>query len=111
MLSRGFELEQLLIRKINLPESVKQSIERKITADQEAQRMQYVLAKEKQEAERRRVEAQGIADAQKIINSGLSDKLLKFEYIKVQKELVNSPNAKIILLGDSKNSPPFIIGK
>lgn len=111
LLSRGFELEQLLIRKINLPESVKQSIERKITADQEAQRMQYVLAKEKQEAERRRVEAQGIADAQKIINSGLSDKLLKFEYIKVQKELVNSPNAKIILLGDSKNSPPFIIGK
>ncbi len=107
---RGFNLEQLLIRKINLPNSVKESIERKITADQEAQRMEFVLAKETQEAERKRVEARGIADAQKIINSGLSEKLLRFEQIKVQKELVNSPNAKIILLGNSKNSPPFIIG-
>jgi regulator of protease activity HflC (stomatin/prohibitin superfamily) len=108
--ARGFNLEQLLIRKINLPQSVKESIERKITADQEAQRMVYVLEKEKQEADRKRVEAHGIADAQKIINSGLSEKLLRFEQIKVQKELVNSPNSKIILLGNSKNSPPFIIG-
>jgi len=108
--NRGFNLEQLLIRKINLPQSVKESIERKITADQESQRMVYVLEKEKQEADRKRVEAHGIADAQKIINSGLSEKLLRFEQIKVQKELVNSPNSKIILLGNSKNSPPFIIG-
>ncbi|MFH1049624.1 MAG: prohibitin family protein [bacterium] len=108
---RGIELEKLLVRNINLPKSVKESIERKITAVQDAQRMEYVLQKEQQEAQRKRVEAQGIADAQKIINSGLSDKLLQFESIKVQRELVNSPNSKIILLGSGKGSPPFIIGQ
>jgi regulator of protease activity HflC (stomatin/prohibitin superfamily) len=109
--ARGVEMEQLLIRNVNLPNSVKESIERKITAVQEAQRMEYVLQKEQQEAERKRVEATGVADAQKIINSGLSDKLIQFESIKVQKELVNSPNAKIIILGSGKGSPPFIIGQ
>ena len=107
---RGFVLEQLLVRKINLPTSVKESIERKITANQESQRMKYVLEKELQEAERKRVEAKGVADAQKIINEGLSDRILQFEMIKVQKELVNSQNSKIILLGNGKNTPPFIIG-
>jgi regulator of protease activity HflC (stomatin/prohibitin superfamily) len=108
---RGVELEKLLVRNIQLPNSVKQSIERKITAVQESQRMKYVLEKELQEAERKRVEAQGNADAQRIVASALTDKVLQFEMIKVQKELVNSPNAKIIMLGNSKNSPPFIIGK
>ncbi len=107
---RGVILEKMLVRNIGLPSSVKESIERKITAIQEAQRMQFVLQKEKQEAERKRVEAKGIADAQKIVNMGLSDKILQFEMIKVQKELVNSPNSKIIILG-GKGSPPFIIGK
>ncbi len=107
---RGVILEQMMVRNISLPTSVKQSIERKITAIQEAQRMQFVLQKERQEAERKRVEAQGVADAQKIVNMGLTDKILQFETIKVQKELVNSPNSKIILLG-GKSSPPFIIGK
>jgi regulator of protease activity HflC (stomatin/prohibitin superfamily) len=106
---RGFIFEQFLIRNTNLPQSVKVSIESKINADQDAQRMQFVLTKERQEAERKRVEAQGVADAQKILNEGLSTKILQYEQIKVQKELVNSPNAKIILLGDPKNSP-FILG-
>ncbi len=105
---RGLILEQMLIRKIDLPKSVKESIERKITAVQEAQRMEYVLQKEQQEAERKRVEARGVADAQKIINEGLSPKLLKFEEIKMQKEIANSPNSKIIIMGDGKSSP-FII--
>ncbi len=108
---RGIELEKLLVRNINLPKSVKASIERKITAVQDAQRMEYVLQKETQEAERKRVEAKGVRDAQKIINAGLSEKILRFESIKVQKELVNSPNSKIILLGSGKGTPPFIIGK
>lgn len=107
---RGIILERLLVRNITLPQSVKESIERKITAVQEAQRMEYVLQKERQEAERKRVEAQGIADAQRIINSGLTDKVLQFEMIKVQKELVNSPNSKIIILG-GKQTPPFMIGE
>lgn len=107
--SRGFVLEQMLVRNISLPNSVKESIERKITAIQDAQRMQFVLQKELQEAERKRVEAQGVADAQKIVNLGLSDKILQFEMIKVQKELANSPNSKIIIMGNGK-SAPFIIG-
>ena len=106
---RGFVLEQLLVRSINLPKSVKESIERKITADQDAQRMKFVLEKEQQEAERKRVEAKGVADAQKIVSSGLSDKLLQFEMIKVQKELVNSTNSKIIVLGNSKGGVPIIV--
>ncbi len=105
---RGLILEQMLVRKIDLPKSVKESIERKITAVQEAQRMEYVLQKEQQEAERKRVEARGVADAQKIINEGLSPKLLKFEQIKMQKELASSPNSKIIIMGEGKSSP-FII--
>ena len=74
---RGLVLEQLLVRNISLPESVKKTIESKINAEQEAQKMQFVLQKEKQEAERKRVEAQGIADYQKIVTSTLTDKQLQ----------------------------------
>ena len=84
--SRGLVLEQLLIRNINLPTSVKTTIESKINAEQEAQKMTFVLQKEKQEAERKRVEAQGIADYQRIISTGLSDKQPQYEQIKAQKE-------------------------
>jgi regulator of protease activity HflC (stomatin/prohibitin superfamily) len=90
--SRGLVLEQLLIRNINLPTSVKASIESKINAEQDAQKMTFVLQKEKQEAERKRVEAQGIADYQRIISLGLTDKQLQYEQIKAQKELAASPN-------------------
>ena len=105
--SRGLILEQLLIRNINLPASVKTTIESKINAEQEAQKMQFVLQKEKQEAERKRVEAQGIADYQRIISAGLSDKQLQYEQIKAQKELAASPNTKIIFMG--KGSAPVIL--
>lgn len=102
--SRGLVLEQLLIRNIDLPKSVKTTIEGKINAEQEAQKMQFVLQKEKQEAERKRVEAQGIADYQKIISTGLSDKQLQYEQIKAQKELAASPNTKIIFMGKGNGS-------
>lgn len=101
---RGFVLEQILVRNIDLPKSVKQTIESKINAEQEAQKMQFVLQKEKQEAERKRVEAQGIADYQKILSTGLSDKQLQYEMIKAQKEIATSPNAKVIIMG-SKSAP------
>jgi regulator of protease activity HflC (stomatin/prohibitin superfamily) len=107
--SRGLFLEQLLIRNINLPTSVKQSIESKINAEQDAQKMQFVLQKEKQEAERKRVEAQGIADYQKILSTGLSDKQLQYESILAQKEIAKSPNTKVIIMG-GKGSTPFILG-
>ena len=105
--SRGLVLEQLLIRNINLPESVKKTIESKINAEQDAQKMTFVLQKEKQEAERKRVEAQGIADYQRIISLGLTDKQLQYEQIKAQKEIATSPNTKIIFMG--KGSAPVIL--
>ncbi|WP_338407799.1 prohibitin family protein [uncultured Flavobacterium sp.] len=105
--TRGLILEQLLIRNINLPTSVKASIESKINAEQDAQKMQFVLQKEKQEAERKRVEAQGIADYQRIISSGLTDKQLQYEQIKAQKEIATSANTKIIFMG--KGGAPVIL--
>lgn len=95
---RGLILENILVRNITLPETVKKAIEEKIRTEQESQKMQYVLSKEKQEADRKRVEAQGIADYQKIIGEGLSDKQLKYEQIKAYKELANSENAKVIIM-------------
>lgn len=96
---RGMRLENLLVRNITLPASVKTVIEQKIQAEQEAQKMQFVLQKERQEADRKRVEAQGIADYQKIINEGLSEKQLQYEQIKATKELAQSQNSKIIMMG------------
>jgi len=108
---RGLVLEQLLVRNITLPQSVKIAIESKINAEQDAQKMQFVLQKEKQEAERKRVEAQGIADYQKIINTGLSDQQLQYEMIKANKEIATSPNAKVIILGNSKGMPMILNDK
>ncbi len=99
---RGLVLEQLLVRNIALPAMVKTSIEEKIKAEQDAQKMEFVLQKEKQEAERKRVEAQGIADYQRIMSSGLTDKQLQYEQIQVMKGLVTSPNSKVIVMGGSK---------
>ncbi|MGB4414128.1 MAG: prohibitin family protein [Paludibacter sp.] len=104
--TRGLMLEQLLVRNITLPASVKTTIESKINAEQEAQKMTFVLQKEKQEAERKRVEAQGIADYQKILSVGLSDKQLQYEMIKA---IATSPNAKLIIMGGGKNSTPVIL--
>ncbi len=109
--ARGLELESLLVRNIMLPESVKTTIESKINAEQEAQKMTFVLQKEKQEAERKRVEAQGIADYQKILSTGLSDKQLQYEMIKANKEIALSPNAKIIIMPAGKNMPIMLTDK
>lgn len=105
---RGLILENLLVRNITLPASVKSTIEQKINAEQEAQKMQFVLQKEKQEAERKRVEAQGIADYQRIISMSLSDKQLQYEQIQAMKELAKSANSKIIVM-PSKGGVPMIL--
>ena len=107
---RGLMLEQLLVRNIALPTSVKASIESKINAEQDAKKMEFVLQKEKQEAERKRVEAQGIADYQRIINTGLTDQQLQYEQIKAMKEIALSTNAKVIVMGKG-NTPLIIDGK
>ena len=105
--TRGLLLEQLLIRNITLPNSVKASIESKINAEQDAKKMEFVLLKEQQEAERKRVEAQGISDYQRIINTGLTANQLQYEQIKAMKEIATSANAKIIIMG--KGSAPIIL--
>jgi len=105
---RGLLLEQLLVRNITLPASVKASIESKINAEQDAQKMTFVLQKERQEAERKRVEAQGIADYQKILSTGLSDRLLQYEMIKA---ITVSPNAKLIFMTNGKNLPILVDSK
>lgn len=106
---RGLFLENLLVRNITLPTSVKNAIEAKINAEQDAQKMQFVLQKEKQEAERKRVEAQGISDYQNIINQSLTERQLQYEQIKAMKELAASPNAKIIMMG--KGAPVILDAK
>jgi regulator of protease activity HflC (stomatin/prohibitin superfamily) len=105
---RGLQLENLLVRNITLPGPVKAAIERKIEAEQEAQKMQFVLQKEKQEAERKGVEAQGISDYQRIISESLSDRQLQYEQIKAMKELAGSQNSKIIVM-PSKGGAPLLI--
>jgi regulator of protease activity HflC (stomatin/prohibitin superfamily) len=107
---RGLMLEQLLVRNITLPASVKATIEQKINAEQDAQKMQFVLQKETQEAQRKRVEAQGIADYQRIISESLSDKQLQYENIQAMKALALSANAKIIMMGKG-NTPVILDGK
>ena len=107
--SNGLQLDQLLIRNIQLPQSVKASIESKISAEQDAQKMQFVVQKEKQEAERKRVEAQGIADYQRIVNTELSDKLLQYETIKANQAIATSPNAKVIIMGGGRGPTPQLL--
>ena len=104
---RGLLLENLLVRNITLPLSVRSTIEQKINAEQEAQKMQFILQKERQEAERKRVEAQGIADYQRIISESLTDRQLQYEQIKAQLELAKSPNSKIIVMG--RGNTPVIL--
>ncbi len=104
---RGLILEQLLVRNITLPQSVRATIEQKINAEQDAQKMQFVLQKEKQEADRKRVEAQGISDYQRIINTGLTEQQIQYEQIKAYLELAKSPNAKVIIMG--KGNAPVIL--
>jgi regulator of protease activity HflC (stomatin/prohibitin superfamily) len=97
------------VRNITLPVSVKQAIESKINAEQESQKMKFVLEKEKQEADRKRVEAQGIADYQKILNTGLTPQQIQYEMIKAQKEIATSPNTKVIILGGDGKHLPFMM--
>ena len=107
---RGLVLENLLVRNITLPASVKASIEQKISAEQDAQKMRFVLQKEQQEAERKGIEAKGIADYQRIISESLTDRQLQYERIKAQLEIAKSPNSKIIVMG-SGNTPVILDGK
>ena len=105
---RGVIVENVLLRDLQLPETLKHAIEAKQQAQQEAQRMEYVLQREKQEAERKRVEAAGIKDFQDIVSQGISEKLLEWKGIEATMELVKSPNTKVVIVGNTKNGLPLI---
>merc|ERR1711918_215335 len=109
--TRGIIVEDFLLKAIKLPDQLVRAIELKSQAEQEAQRMEYVLQKEQQEAERKKIEAQGIADFQKIVSDGISPNLLKWKGIEATEKLAKSPNSKIVIMGNSKDSLPVILGQ
>ncbi len=108
--SRGVYVESVPLRQIILPPGLAKAIEQKLEADQESQRMEFILLKEKQEAERKRIEAKGIADFQEIVSKGISDQLLKWKGIEATEKLANSQNSKIIVVGSGKDGLPIILG-
>ncbi|MEW5693467.1 MAG: prohibitin family protein [Candidatus Hydrogenedentota bacterium] len=106
---RGIIIETSPLRKVGLPPGLSQSIEEKLRAEQESQRMEFILMKEKQEADRKRIEAQGIADFQKIVSAGISEQLLKWKGIEATEKLANSANSKIVIVGSGKDGLPIIL--
>ena len=107
--ARGVTVESAPLRRVGLPPGLTQSIEAKLQAEQESQRMQFVLMKEKQEADRKRIEAQGISDFQKIVVQGISDQLLRWKGIEATEKLAMSPNAKVVVIGAGKDGLPLIL--
>ncbi|HNX96926.1 MAG TPA: prohibitin family protein [Candidatus Aminicenantes bacterium] len=108
--SRGIIIEQVLLRKINLPAVVANAIQEKLRREQEAEQMKFVLQKEQQEAERKRIEAQGISDFQRIVIQGISPALLEWKGIEATEKLATSPNTKVVIIGNTKNGLPVILG-
>ena len=106
---RGVIVEAVLLRDVQLPPMLKSSIEAKQQAEQDALRMNFVLQKEKQEAERKRIEAQGIADFQKIVAQGISAQLLEWKGIEATEKLAASPNSKVVIVGNTKNGLPLVL--
>ena len=107
---RGITIEQAPLRQIILPKRLTQSIEEKLQAEQESQRMAFVLQRETQEADRKRIEAKGIADFQEIVSKGISEQLLKWKGIEATEKLANSQNTKVVIIGSGKDGLPLILG-
>jgi len=107
---RGIIVERVLLREVKLPATVTQAIEAKQQADQEAQRMEFVLQREKQEAERKRIEAVGIRDFQRIVAQGISPQLLTWKGIEATEALASSQNAKVVIIGSGDKGLPIILG-
>jgi regulator of protease activity HflC (stomatin/prohibitin superfamily) len=108
---RGIAVESVLLRDIQLPSSLKASIESKQQAEQEALAMNFRLQKETQEAQRKRIEAAGIRDFQQIVAQGISPQLLEWKGIEATESLAKSVNAKVVVIGNSKNGLPLILGQ
>ena len=108
---RGIVAEAVLLRKIGLPAIVANAIQEKLRREQEAEQMKFVLQKEQQEAERKRIEAQGIADFQRIVAQGISSQLLEWKGIEATEKLASSSNTKIVVIGNTKTGLPIILGE
>ncbi len=106
---RGITVESTPLRKVGLPAGLTSSIEQKLQAEQESQRMQFVLQKERQEAERKRIEAQGIADFQAIVTKGISEQLLRWKGIEATEKIAASSNTKVVIIGSGKDGLPLIL--
>lgn len=104
------EMRALLIRSINLPPQIKDAIEAKLKTEQEALAYEFRLRREESEAERRRIEAEGKAAYNQIINASLTDKIIQMRGIEATLELANSPNSKVIVIGSGKEELPIILG-
>ncbi|HUS18049.1 MAG TPA: prohibitin family protein [Terriglobales bacterium] len=107
---RGIVIEDVLLRDIRLPIALKGSIELKQQAEQESLAMNFRLQKEKQEAERKRIEASGIRDFQTTVSQGISSQLLEWKGIEATETLAKSNNTKIVVIGNSKNGLPLVLG-
>jgi regulator of protease activity HflC (stomatin/prohibitin superfamily) len=107
---RGVLIESTPLRRLTLPQRITTAIEEKLSADQESQRMEFVLLKEKQEAERKRIEASGVADFQRIVAQGISPELLRWKGIEATTKIAESPNSKVIVIGGGKDGLPLILG-
>jgi regulator of protease activity HflC (stomatin/prohibitin superfamily) len=107
---RGITIENAPLRQVILPPGLTTSIEQKLQAEQESQRMSFVLQKETQEAERKRIEAKGIADFQVIVSDGINANLLKWKGIEATENLAKSPNSKVVVIGAGKDGLPLILG-
>ena len=103
---RGFEIEAVLLKTIQLPSGLAMAVENKLEAEQEAQRMEFVLQRERMEAQRRKVEAEGIRDAQKILQEGINPQIIQWQSIEAFKQLANSPGSRVII---TDGNAPFLI--
>jgi regulator of protease activity HflC (stomatin/prohibitin superfamily) len=105
---RGIIADQVLLRNIGLPHTLAAAIQEKLKREQESEQMKFILQKEQQEAERKRIEAQGIADFQKIVSQGISPQLLEWKGIEATEKLAASGNTKIVVVGNTRNGLPLI---
>ncbi len=110
LLERGMTVEKVLLRSATLPPILATAIEKKLESEQQSEQMKFVLNKETQEADRKRIEAQGIADFQKIVTTGLTDLFLRWKGIEATSKLADSQNSKVVVIGSGKDGLPIILG-
>ena len=106
---RGVIVESTPLRNVALPTQLTEAIEQKQRADQESQRMEFILTKEKQEADRKRIEAKGISDFQTIVAAGISEQLLRWKGIEATEKIASSQNTKVVIVGAGKDGLPIIL--